>query len=110
MESTGGSGSVAIKGDKDSKNSLPSDKWKYFPSIHEQGLGDKSQKKKLEGLFSSYLKPHQNESKSLDIQKEWGRQFKEALAGVPKKQIPEEVNFIMDVIIFYLYYDIVTDK
>lgn len=61
-------------------------------------------------MFDSYLKPQQNESKSLDIQKEWGKNFKEATAAIPKKLQHEETMFICDVIIYYLYYDIVHDK
>jgi len=57
MDSTGSTPS--IKGDADkTKNMIPQDKWKFIPSIREQGLDDnKSNKKKLEGLFQSYLKP-----------------------------------------------------
>ena len=47
--------------------------WKYFPSIEEQGLGEKSNRKKLQTLFNRYLKPEQNATKSLDIQKVWGK-------------------------------------
>ena len=61
-------------------------------------------------MFDRYLKPLQNESKSLDIQKEWGKQFKEGINNVAKKDLNDEVAFIMDVIIFYLYYDIVMDR
>jgi hypothetical protein len=46
----------------------------------------------------------------LDIQKEWGKQFKDGIASITKKDMHDEVNFIMDVIIYYLYYDIVNDK
>ena len=46
----------------------------------------------------------------MDIQKEWGRQFKESLASIAKKDMEDVTNFIMDVIIYYLYYDIVFDK
>jgi hypothetical protein len=42
--------------------------------------------------------------------KEWGRQFKEGIANIPKKDMHDENMFIMDVIIYYLYYDIVSDK
>lgn len=42
--------------------------------------------------------------------KEWGRQFKEGIANIPKKDMQDENMFIMDVIIYYLYYDIVSDK
>jgi len=42
--------------------------------------------------------------------KEWGRQFKEGIANRPKKDMQDENMFIMDVIIYYLYYDIVSDK
>jgi hypothetical protein len=42
--------------------------------------------------------------------KEWGRQFKEGIANIPKKDMTDEHMFIMDVIIYYLYYDIVSDK
>lgn len=52
----------------------------------------------------------QNESKSLDIQKEWGRQFKEAIASIPKKDLHDEMCFIMDVIVYYLYHDIIADR
>jgi hypothetical protein len=56
------------------------------------------------------LKPQQNETKSLDIQKEWGKTFKEGIANIPKKDLNDEMIFIMDVIIYYLYHDIITDK
>ena len=46
----------------------------------------------------------------MDVQKEWGKQFKDAATIIPKKDISDETSFIMDVIIYYLYYDIVFDK
>ena len=46
---------------------LPQNQWKYFPSIEEQGLSEKSNRKKLQVLFNRYLKPEQNATKSLDI-------------------------------------------
>ena len=70
MESTGSTPSS--KTDK-KENSIPKEHWKFFPSIGEQGLGEKNNRKKLQTLFDRYLKPQQNESKSLDIQKEWGK-------------------------------------
>jgi hypothetical protein len=36
---------------------LPQSQWKYFPSIEEQGLGEKSNRKRLQTLFNRYLKP-----------------------------------------------------
>jgi len=52
MDSTG---STTSKGEDGKRgNELPKDKYKYIPSIQEQGL---VQKKKLRGLFDSYLKP-----------------------------------------------------
>ena len=60
------------------ENSIPKEHWKYLPSIQEFGLSDKNNKKRLQYLFDSYLRPMQNESKTLEIAKEWGRQFKEA--------------------------------
>lgn len=32
------------------------------------------------------------------------------MSSVPKKDLSDEIAFIMDVIIYYLYYDIVNDK
>ena len=61
-------------------------------------------------MFDKYLKPKQNEAKSLDIQKEWGRQFKAGINEMSKKDIADETSFIMDVIIYYLYHEIVTDR
>lgn len=52
----------------------------------------------------------QNDSKSLDIQKEWGKNFKDAVANIPKKDLHDETVFIMDTIIYYLYHEIVSDK
>jgi hypothetical protein len=104
----GGLGAAGKEGKRE--NSLPKDAWKYLPSISEFGLNDKNNKKRLQYLFDSYLRPQQNESKTLEITKEWGRQFKEAATVIPKKLMQEETMFIMDVIVYYLYYDIVTDK
>ena len=71
MESTG---STTSKSESKRENSIPKENFKYFPSIAEQGLSEnKNNKKKLQTLFDKYLKPKQNESKSLDIQKEWGK-------------------------------------
>ena len=56
------------------------------------------------------MKPKQNENKSLEIQKEWGKNFKEGINSIPKKDIESESTFIMDVIIYLLYHEIVTDK
>ena len=106
MESTG---STTSKNEK-RENAIPKDHHRYLQSIAEQGLGEKQNRKKLQTLFDRYLKPQQNESRTLDIQKEWGRQFKEGLANVPKRDLPDETNFITDVIIYYLYYDIITDR
>ena len=36
---------------------LPHAHWKFLPSIEEQGLGEKSNRKKLQVLFNKYLKP-----------------------------------------------------
>ena len=49
-------------------------------------------------------------SKTLDIQKIWGKQFNEAIQQISKADMVDECNFIMDVIIYYLYYEIVNDK
>ena len=77
MKSTG---STTSKTDK-KENSIPKENFKYIPSIAEFGLSeDKKNKKKLQTLFDKYLKPKQNENKSVDIQKEWGKQFKEGLS------------------------------
>ena len=84
--------------------------YRFVPSIHELGLGEKVNRKKLQGLFEKYLRPHQNESKTLDIQKEWGRQFREGTQNISKKDMNDETTFIMDIIIYYLYYDIVHDR
>jgi hypothetical protein len=69
MESTG---STTSKTDK-KENGIPKDHYKFLPSIAEQALGEKQNRKKLQILFEKYLKPLQNEAKTLDIQKEWGR-------------------------------------
>ena len=53
MESTG---STSSKIDK-KENSIPKDMYKYLPSIQEQGLAEKHQRKKLQTLFDKYLKP-----------------------------------------------------
>ena len=109
MDGTGSTTSKEVKG-KTTEKTVPKEHFKYFHSIHEYSLGDKNNKKRLQYLFDSYLKPQQNDSKSLDIQKEWGKNFKEATAAIPKKLQQEETMFICDVIIYYLYYDIVHDK
>ena len=106
MESTGGTNT---KSDK-KEQTIPKDHFKFFPSISEQGLGEKTNKKKLQTLFDKYLKPQQNESKSLDIQKAWGANFKEAINQIPKKEIEDETRFIMYTLIYYLYHEIITDK
>ena len=36
--------------------------------------------------------------------------FKDGIAAIPKKDLHDEMIFIMDVIIYYLYHEIVTDK
>jgi hypothetical protein len=64
MDGTGGS--TAVKGDK-KENTIPKDNYRFIPSISEQGLGEKPQRKKLQALFDKYLKPQQNESKTLDV-------------------------------------------
>jgi|TARA_B110000305_G_scaffold216549_1_gene255159 hypothetical protein len=56
------------------------------------------------------LKPEQNATKSLDIQKVWGKTFKEGIQQISKADMMDEIKFIMDVIIYYLYYEIVNDK
>jgi hypothetical protein len=43
MESTG---STTSKADR-KENAIPKDHFKFIPSIHEQGLGEKQNKKKL---------------------------------------------------------------
>lgn len=107
MDSTGGSNlPKAVK----KENGIPSDHFRFFPSIQEQGLGEKTNKKKLQSLFDRYLKPQQNDAKSLDIQKEWGKQFKEGTSNIAKKDLQEETMFLMDTIIYYLYHDIITDR
>jgi hypothetical protein len=53
MESTG---STTSKTDK-KENSIPKDHYRYLPSILEQGLGEKNNRKKLQTLFDKYLKP-----------------------------------------------------
>ena len=59
MDSTGSSLTKEKKsaGDDTHNNSLPREEWKYFPSILQFGLNDKSNKKRLQYLFDSYLKP-----------------------------------------------------
>ena len=92
--------------------------WKFLPSIDEQGLSNKSNRKKLQGLFNKYLKPEAGGAlKNVDVKMAWGSQFKESSQTIPKKdksseknQSTDETNFVMDVIIYYLYYDIVFDK
>ena len=68
-DSTGGSTTSKDGSDK----ILSQSQWKYFPSIEEQGLSEKSNRKRLQTLFNKYLKPEQNATKSLDIQKVWGK-------------------------------------
>ena len=63
MESTG---STTSKSDK-KENSIPKDYYKFIPSINEMGLNEKTGRKKLQVLFDRYLKPAQNDSKTLDI-------------------------------------------
>ena len=62
MESTGSTNL------KPNENTIPKEMYKYIPAISEQGLFEnKNNKKKLQNLFDKYLKPKQNETKSLDI-------------------------------------------
>ena len=56
------------------------------------------------------MKPEQNATKSLDIQKVWGKTFKEGIQQISKADMMDEIKFIMDVIIYYLYYESVNDK
>ena len=65
MDSTGsttskepkiGAGGAASKDGK-KENAVPKEHWKYFPSIQEFGLNDKNNKKRLQYLFDSYLRP-----------------------------------------------------
>lgn len=53
MESTG---STTSKSDRN-ENNLPKDMYRFIPSIGEQGLAEKSHRKKLQALFDKYLKP-----------------------------------------------------
>ena len=46
----------------------------------------------------------------MDVQKVWGQQFKDGLAQMAKKDINDESMFIVDIIIYYLYHDIVNDR
>ena len=41
---------------------------------------------------------------------QWGKNFKESITQVPKKYQQDELMFIMDVIIYYLYYDIISSR
>lgn len=102
MESTGGIGGI----DRISKE-IPKDHFKYLPSIAEEGLGEKNNRKKLQVMFDKYLKPKQPKT---EIQKEWGRHFKEGISQISKKDLDVETKFIADIVIYYLYYDIVLDR
>jgi len=53
MESTG---STTSKNDK-RENSIPKEMYRFIPSIGEQGLGEKSNRKKLQAMFEKYMKP-----------------------------------------------------
>ena len=57
MESTGSTTSKA----KDIDSTMPKDHYKYLPSIMEQGLSDKTNKKKLDALCAKYMRPKQND-------------------------------------------------
>lgn len=86
MDGTGSTTSKAkVEAGTGKEKSLPKEHWKYLHSIHEFQLAEKVNKKRLQYLFDAYLRPVQNESKSLDITKEWGRTFKEASSAIPKK-------------------------
>ena len=54
MEGTGGT--TTAKTDK-KENTIPKDHYRFIPSISEQGLGEKPQRRKLQALFDKYLKP-----------------------------------------------------
>lgn len=56
-DSTGGS--TTAKNDK-RENFLDRDHMRFLPSINEQGLAEKHNRKKLQSLFDRYLKPQQN--------------------------------------------------
>jgi len=60
----------------------------------------------LRNLFTSYLRPKD----APDIPKSWGQNFKDAIGQIPKKNLHDESMFIMDIIIYYLYYDIITNR
>jgi hypothetical protein len=53
MDSTGATTSKIEK----KENSVVKDHFKFIPSIGEQGLGEKQNRKKLQILFDKYLKP-----------------------------------------------------
>jgi hypothetical protein len=59
MESTGSTSSKVEKKDKKDKkeNTIPKESYKFIPSIHDQSLGEKTHRKKLQALFDKYLKP-----------------------------------------------------
>ena len=60
MESTGGTTTSKMEkheSGSQTNNSIPASHYKYIPSIQEQGLGEKSNKKRLQTLFNCYLRP-----------------------------------------------------
>lgn len=69
MESTG---STTSKSEK-KENSIPKEHMRFLPSITEQALDQKQNKKKLQTLFDKYLKPSSADGKNIDVQKEWGK-------------------------------------
>jgi len=47
--------------------------WKFLPSIDEQGLSNKANRKKLQTLFNKYLKPEAGGAlKNVDVKMAWG--------------------------------------
>ena len=63
MESTG---STTSKTDK-KENGIPTEHYRFLPSISEFGWGEKQNRKELQILFDRYLKPNQNDSKTIDV-------------------------------------------
>ena len=68
-DSTGSTTSASNTADK----KLDQLVWKFLPSIDEQGLSNKANRKKLQTLFNKYLKPEAGGTlKNVDVKMAWG--------------------------------------
>jgi hypothetical protein len=84
--------------------------YKYFPSIQQYRLHNK--KERLGKLFESYMRPAETSDQSeqeQELLQAWGSKLP-ALNDISPDNAALQRDFFADVLIFYLFYDIVNDK